>query len=273
MQASKARSAVCKHVACDESLNLQNEDDPTKIIIELKGMYQEIQQKYSVLENVCESMKRKIKELENKRTENNKVHNTKSDKTSKTSYKSAVTATPEAEKRTKSDVNKQVKTFQPTSLEQPAAGLRPECIQPGPSNKTQPGGSGLQPFLKDKAKSNKTEEVPTLTDGEDDKNKWQKVSYGRKKKRIERPKPVNGTNENKSDLIVASKISWVFLSGLDSKMEPKDIINCLKLNAIEGHVVFDKMVTKKDKYRSSFKLGIPYENKDAVLSSGLWHLA
>ncbi|KAL3270107.1 hypothetical protein HHI36_009165 [Cryptolaemus montrouzieri] len=111
---------------------------------------------------------------------------------------------------------------------------------------------------------------------EDVGNEWQTVG-GRKTRltgRTElRPSPIKGQNKNLKKLKVAKKRSELFLTGFDPAVSPEDILEFLKDNEIGNDTECFKMKTRKDGKKSSFKLIIPLERKDQILSTELWPTA
>lgn len=98
------------------------------------------------------------------------------------------------------------------------------------------------------------------------------VSY-KKKTQNSRPNPRKGMKTD-SLLKVAVNIekTWIFVSGLASETKAEDVINFLKKYNLDENCFCEKMITRKDRQYSSFKVGVPKKNSEAVLSEDLWPL-
>lgn len=106
------------------------------------------------------------------------------------------------------------------------------------------------------------------TQGDEMEIGWQVVQ---RKSKIRRPEPTKGTNENVTQLNVAASrsLAWIFLSGFESNTTEEQIINYLKENGFDGCTCY-RMRTKRDRVRSSFKLSIPIQKRNAIMSPELW---
>ena len=113
---------------------------------------------------------------------------------------------------------------------------------------------------------NLTKEINNENDG------FQTVHY-KKRPKNNRPTPKKGAS-NDALLKVAKNTNkdkmWIFISGLAPETKADDIINFLKKYKLDNDCYCDKMVTKKDRHYSSFKVGVPKQNHEAVMSSDLW---
>lgn len=87
--------------------------------------------------------------------------------------------------------------------------------------------------------------------------------------KIERPLPVRGGIEDDFQLIAAKKTSFLFLSGLSPNTTVEQVENYIK-NKLDVSCKCDKMKTRKDYYRSSFKLEVPVESKVILMSPDIW---
>lgn len=110
--------------------------------------------------------------------------------------------------------------------------------------------------------------------GADNEEGWTKVTRKSRKtnqptKNI-RPEPIKGSNTTSSILKAAQVKSWIFLTGFDPTTNEDMIINHLKNNDFGEGCICEKMVTRKDKTKSSFRLGVPQDRRDAIMSANLW---
>lgn len=101
-----------------------------------------------------------------------------------------------------------------------------------------------------------------------DESNWQDVRK-RKYPKIGRPLPVRGGMEDDFQLSVAKKTSFLFLSGLAQDTTNEQIINYIK-NKLDIDCKCDKMKTRKDYHKSSFKLEVPVEGKVKIMSPDIW---
>lgn len=107
-------------------------------------------------------------------------------------------------------------------------------------------------------------------------NEWQEVNYRNRQKiqkleRNERPNPLQGTQKNENHpLKPAERMSYLFLTNLTPETKPEEVIEYLKTKQLEDRVKCEKMRTRKEKVKSSFKLIVPQKNKENFLSETLW---
>lgn len=112
--------------------------------------------------------------------------------------------------------------------------------------------------------------------GQSGTSAWTRVARRRGRNRVEngagddRPKPLRGTLEGAAGLAVAEDYAWLFVSGLAPETEPQQIQDYLMENGFKGKCVCTKMKTRRDKYRSSFKLAVPRDVSGRIMSGALW---
>lgn len=87
--------------------------------------------------------------------------------------------------------------------------------------------------------------------------------------------PLKGSNENESSLKAAKQsrsheLSWIFVSGLDPNTTEQDVKNFLEQFNINSKLHCFKMLTKTDKIKSSFKIGVPCMMKEQIMSPDIW---
>lgn len=92
-------------------------------------------------------------------------------------------------------------------------------------------------------------------------------SYGRNNTES-RPEPIKGTNEV-SELRVAKKYSWLFLSGFDKETTSTEIQEFVKRKGAQ-ECSCEQLKTRKDNLYASFKLGIPEKDKMMIMDASLW---
>lgn len=116
----------------------------------------------------------------------------------------------------------------------------------------------------------------TSQSGDESIENWEtqtRRGFKRREKHINentRPKPLRGTNENEQMLKTAEKVSHLFLSGFSPETEGKDILAFLDRNGIGDGCHCDRMKTIKDRQQSSFKLTVPLQKRDELMSPNLW---
>lgn len=108
-------------------------------------------------------------------------------------------------------------------------------------------------------------EKETETDGN-----WKRVSYRKTKRptKSNRPQPVQGCN-NETNLKIAQRLAFLFVSGLASDVNEQDVVGYLNSQSLKL-VECQKMRTKKEKYRSSFKLTVHYQDREKFLDPAVW---
>ena len=67
-----------------------------------------------------------------------------------------------------------------------------------------------------------------------------------------------------------SNLEWIFISGFETSTKSELIMDYLGTHNLRGGCICIKMITRKDQYYSSFKLGVPPEKKQEVMSADLW---
>ena len=101
---------------------------------------------------------------------------------------------------------------------------------------------------------------------------WTIVKTKEKQKRS-RPNPIQGnkilTGNNTTYLKIAEKKSWLFVTGLDANTEAKEIECYLNDQGIQECII-EKLKTKSDRYKSSFKLSVPMNLKETVMDPSFW---
>lgn len=84
------------------------------------------------------------------------------------------------------------------------------------------------------ASTNPSVSVPANS-SDPDGDGWQRVI---KKRRLTKPDPVRGLNENECSLEVARRMCWVFVSGLKSTVEPQAVMDFLKKRQLDIDCVY-----------------------------------
>ena len=103
-------------------------------------------------------------------------------------------------------------------------------------------------------------------------NAWTEVKRKDKHKRT-RPDPIQGSkslNEpSPIDLKVAEKQSWLFVTGLSPDITVQEINAYLQSQGIDKSTI-EKLKTRKDLYKSSFKICVLRNLRDTVMNSEFW---
>lgn len=108
-----------------------------------------------------------------------------------------------------------------------------------------------------------------------EQDNWRTISH-KKSTRIRRnsnrPEPIRGINSDKEagELPVAEKMAFLFLSGLGPNVVPEDVLSYLAKRGLQDGCSCDKIVTKKSKYISSFKLAVPKNKREKYLNAETW---
>lgn len=121
----------------------------------------------------------------------------------------------------------------------------------------------------------KTEENEEIVEIEDDFFEFPK---GRRyKQRLTnvklRPGPIEGIKDEVGECVIkAAKfhpLTWLFVSRLTLELTPDQIKQYVKENAAVD-CECEKLTIRKNRYFSSFKLGVPAENRDQILNAEFW---
>lgn len=124
------------------------------------------------------------------------------------------------------------------------------------------------------------EEIKQVANEQDkpENEKWELVQRRKIKQRPQhlyqqRPTPIKGSKNSTGLLKAADEKTWLFLSGLDPSTKKDQIIQYLKENGVENAdeaVYCEKMKTKRDKTRSSFRLGVPKSERERIMAENFW---
>lgn len=111
---------------------------------------------------------------------------------------------------------------------------------------------------------------------DNERNSWEQQKKrgfkrnNRDRNRNNRPEPLRGTNQNVNSIKIAPRMAFLFISGFAPDIRGTDILEFLKSNNMGDGCDCLKIQTKKDKYRSAFRLAVPYDERDQYFSSALW---
>ena len=136
----------------------------------------------------------------------------------------------------------------------------PSHIDPSSSNEPQ------------MSKTNEVKDSDNKLQNGGDQNKWQEVSYKKKNNRPvkgNRPEPLKGSSDDNVTLKTAPQMAFLFVSGLAPEVNSDGILQYLETKKLKG-CTCKKIKTKKEKYRSSFKLAVPRQDRDKYLVADLW---
>lgn len=89
--------------------------------------------------------------------------------------------------------------------------------------------------------------------------------------RTRRPSPIRGRMESSlTSLTVAPRKIWLFVSGFSPSTTGADLKQHIEKHAEVTDCVCEKLKTRKDDQKSSFKLEIKREDRDKVMVGSLW---
>lgn len=99
---------------------------------------------------------------------------------------------------------------------------------------------------------------------------WKKVEYRRKKNipRFQRPQPIKGVIETTNSL-AAKQLSCLFITGLKPNTNPEELKKYI-MEIFKIEIKCEAMKTRKDSYKSSFKLYVPIESKETIMDPSKW---
>ncbi|KAL3275866.1 hypothetical protein HHI36_020605 [Cryptolaemus montrouzieri] len=100
-----------------------------------------------------------------------------------------------------------------------------------------------------------------------ERENWREVVKKRNPKQT-RPVPIKGAMD-KFSLTIAEQQSCLFLSGLDPDIEPEEVKEYID-TTFKISSKCEKMKTKKDRFKSSFKVYVPTDSKQQVLNENMW---
>lgn len=265
-QSASRRSAVCVHEA-ENSENITSDGGDAEKVL-LRALVDEIQDKNKILQENIVLLKEKIILLEDElRKQGNSQKGNKKCPRNSDIPKSAVPAIREEDSPEDS-----------AGLRLVATTMRDESSS---SNEFAANSINMTQDSKEVEEENLGSRTNTLTsdlgninnNNDDNDNKWQEVKHKTRKRmpsqKTSRPVPIKGSSTAETILATAQNKAWVFVSGFDPKITATDILCYLKSQNFE-HCICEKMVTKKDKYKISFKLGVPPNDKEKVMSPDLW---
>lgn len=92
-----------------------------------------------------------------------------------------------------------------------------------------------------------------------------------------RPAPQLGINNTITGLQVAAQSdtsstahTWLFVSGFATNTEPDSIANYIKNCTSITECKCEKLLTRKDKWKSSFKVGVPHDQANELMNPRIW---
>ncbi|KAL3282600.1 hypothetical protein HHI36_005775 [Cryptolaemus montrouzieri] len=146
---------------------------------------------------------------------------------------------------------------------------RKKVIQPGssplPQIKPVKNAFSTKPPLHTETEVEKT--THHFNEGNDDD--WKVIKNKRHNKKLptlNRPQPLKGTNNEKQHLLkIARRMSTLFVSGLAPEMGANSLAEYLKEKQLYEGCTCEKMKTKKDNHRSSFKLTVHFNSRDKYM--------
>lgn len=101
--------------------------------------------------------------------------------------------------------------------------------------------------------------------------KWTEVEYKHQRRtriRQSRPAPIKGEMDI-FNMKIAEQQCCLFLSGLNPNTTSEQVKECID-ETFKIDCKCEKMKTRKDKFKSSFKIYIPVDSKNKVLSGNMW---
>lgn len=291
-QASSAKKAICKHIPCDEPANLKGQD--AQDLSEIRKMYQELSEKYVLLESNYQSLSEKLEKMEKVLEGHNEVPSSVASNIQTSRISTRKPATSESKIRTRqksrtSELDPVNGNAEPTLQIRNDDGEIAQVERKTPSCtrrmlSTSDKMSDLSKSAGEKGKENQNKEdndVVFVDSMENTASKsasggpeyeWKTVSNRKRPKHLpeNRPKPIQGVNKSSSILEVAKQFYWVFLTGLSKNTESGAILEYLESqHRSTKDIICEKMKTKSTQI-SSFKLRVPKQQADNILDPELW---
>ncbi|KAL3272259.1 hypothetical protein HHI36_022740 [Cryptolaemus montrouzieri] len=122
-------------------------------------------------------------------------------------------------------------------------------------------------YIEDEISESKEEQQSPKVKIQQERENWREVVKKRNPKQT-RPVPIKGAME-KFSLTIAEQQSCLFLSGLDPDIEPEEVKEYID-TTFKISSKCEKMKTKKDRFKSSFKVYVPTDSKQQVLNENMW---
>lgn len=249
-QSASAKGGSCQHEALPTCSILDSEVRTVTSMEEreigyLKRIIEELEDKNRLLEENCQLLREKVKFLEKgeKSVEKNKAGKTVAPKENGglSRLSSSVTVVP-------------------------AVTVMPRTT--GMSN-------GSEAFdLPQSTDENKSRTIENAEVESEKHESWNKV-VGRRNRKVSkmlqdnRPKPVEGSGGD-GGLKIAERRAFLFISGLVPETAEGDVLNFLKSKNLTAECTCQKMKTRKQNYKSSFKLGVPFDDRSKYMAPEIW---
>ncbi|KAL3281433.1 hypothetical protein HHI36_004641 [Cryptolaemus montrouzieri] len=122
-------------------------------------------------------------------------------------------------------------------------------------------------YNEDEISESKEEQQSPKVKIQQERENWREVVKKRNPKQT-RPVPIKGAMD-KFSLTIAEQQSCLFLSGLDPDIEPEEVKEYID-TTFKMSSKCEKMKTKKDRFKSSFKVYVPTDSKQQVLNENMW---
>ncbi|KAL3283558.1 hypothetical protein HHI36_006697 [Cryptolaemus montrouzieri] len=122
-------------------------------------------------------------------------------------------------------------------------------------------------YIEDEISESKEEQQSPKVKIQQERENWREVVKKRNPKQT-RPVPIKGAMD-KFSLTIAEQQSCLFLSGLDPDIEPEEVKEYID-TTFKISSKCEKMKTKKDRFKSSFKVYVPTDSKQQVLNENMW---
>ncbi|KAL3287016.1 hypothetical protein HHI36_001502 [Cryptolaemus montrouzieri] len=122
-------------------------------------------------------------------------------------------------------------------------------------------------YIEDEISESKEEQQSPKVKIQQERENWREVVKKRNPKQT-RPVPIKGEMD-KFSLTIAEQQSCLFLSGLDPDIEPEEVKEYID-TTFKISSKCEKMKTKKDRFKSSFKVYVPTDSKQQVLNENMW---
>ncbi|KAL3289598.1 hypothetical protein HHI36_023011 [Cryptolaemus montrouzieri] len=122
-------------------------------------------------------------------------------------------------------------------------------------------------YIEDEISESKEEQQSPKVKIQQERENWREVVKKRNPKQT-RPVPIKGAMD-KFSLTIVEQQSCLFLSGLDPDIEPEEVKEYID-TTFKISSKCEKMKTKKDRFKSSFKVYVPTDSKQQVLNENMW---
>lgn len=274
-QATQVKNPECQHEAEEYEFEVKSKEEngletENKL---LRKIIQEQEDKYQLLQENCELLKEKIIMLEQqlkKKSEEKTKHSNDESKGKK------MPDSRKSHKHQHSSLSAKMTSSSSSNIDIPERDL--------PSSSSSSNDKGKLELLASNPSIpnlcltsndsiiNKQIETEKSTENTDNNKEWTTVlNKNRKYSKIRRPEPIKGTGEipDNFGFSIAEKKACLFISGYGPNA-PEEVLTRYLKDKLNVTCISEKMKTKYDHLQTSFKITVPKDRIEEIMSPDLW---